>query len=149
MCVFIISPVPITEPLTSELIDTPVFYNLAPRPIKYRVSVPIPMYEWRWKLTTDCFSFVCKKSCKVISCYRRGGRWWRGTEEIIKCSKEITHIWTIADLVMEMWRFGSVDFSRERWKKRLIHTQVRRIVWFSPFSLCRSESGPMFTKNIR
>ncbi len=42
MCVFLISPVPIAEPLTSELIDTPVFYNLAPRPIKYRVSVPIP-----------------------------------------------------------------------------------------------------------
>ncbi len=45
MCVFLISPVPITEPLTSELIDTPVFYNLAPRPIKYRVSVPIPRYS--------------------------------------------------------------------------------------------------------
>ncbi len=45
MCVFLISPVPIAEPLTSELIDTPVFYNLAPRPIKYRVSVPIPTYE--------------------------------------------------------------------------------------------------------
>ncbi len=44
MCVFLISPVPITEPLTSKLIDTPVFYNLAPRPIKYRVSVPIPTY---------------------------------------------------------------------------------------------------------
>ncbi len=42
MCVFLISPVPIAEPLTSELIDTPVFYNLAPRPIKYRVLVPIP-----------------------------------------------------------------------------------------------------------
>ncbi len=42
MCVFLISPVPIAEPLTSEFIDTPVFYNLAPRPIKYRVSVPIP-----------------------------------------------------------------------------------------------------------
>ncbi len=42
MCVFLISPVPIAEPLTSELIDTPVFYKLAPRPIKYRVSVPIP-----------------------------------------------------------------------------------------------------------
>ncbi len=42
MCVFLISPVPIAEPLTSELIDTPVFHNLAPRPIKYRVSVPIP-----------------------------------------------------------------------------------------------------------
>ncbi len=46
MCVFLISPVPITEPLTSELIDTPVFYNLAPRPIKYRISVPIPKYEY-------------------------------------------------------------------------------------------------------
>ncbi len=44
MCVFLISPVPITEPLRSELIDTPVFYNLAPRPIKYRVSVPIPIH---------------------------------------------------------------------------------------------------------
>ncbi len=43
MCVFLISPVPIAEPLTSELIDTPVFHNLAPRPIKYRVSVPIPL----------------------------------------------------------------------------------------------------------
>ncbi len=54
MCVFLISPVPITEPLTSELIDTPVFYNLAPRPIKYRVSVPIPMY-------TMNFGFVILK----------------------------------------------------------------------------------------
>ncbi len=44
MCVFLISPVPIAEPLTSELIDTPVFHNLAPRQIKYRVSVPIPNY---------------------------------------------------------------------------------------------------------
>ncbi len=43
---FFISPVPIAEPLTSELIDTPVFRNLAPRPIKYRVSVPIPNCEW-------------------------------------------------------------------------------------------------------
>ncbi len=50
MCVFLISPVPIAEPLTSELIDTPVFHNLAPRPIKYRVSVPIPTFStelWR------------------------------------------------------------------------------------------------------
>ncbi len=42
MCVFLISPEPIAEPLTSEFIDTPVFHNLAPGPIKYRVSVPIP-----------------------------------------------------------------------------------------------------------
>ncbi len=48
MCVFLISPVPISEPLTSELIDTPVFHNLAPRPIKYRVSVPIPIRALIW-----------------------------------------------------------------------------------------------------
>ncbi len=41
MCVFLISPVPIAEPLMSALIDTPVFHNLAPGPIKYRVSLPI------------------------------------------------------------------------------------------------------------
>ncbi len=54
-----------------------------------------------WKLTTDCFSFVCKKSYKVIRCYRSGGRWWRGTGERIKGSEEITHIWSTVDLVME------------------------------------------------
>ncbi len=43
MCVFLISPVPIAEPLTSELIDSPALYNLAPRLIKQRVSVPIPI----------------------------------------------------------------------------------------------------------
>ncbi len=51
MCVFLISPVPIAEPLTSELIDTPVFHNLAPRPIKYRVSVPIPTEHRQAKYT--------------------------------------------------------------------------------------------------
>ncbi len=55
MCVFLISPVPIAEPLTSELIDTPVFYNLAPRPIKYRVSVPIPTHV------------MCKKNPILLS----------------------------------------------------------------------------------
>ncbi len=56
MCVFLISPVPIAEPLTSELIDTPVFYNLAPRPIKYRVSVPIPNRE-------ECYSDILINRC--------------------------------------------------------------------------------------
>ncbi len=42
---FFISPVPIAEPLTSELIDSPVFHNLAPRPIKYHISVPIPNFN--------------------------------------------------------------------------------------------------------
>ncbi len=83
---------------------------------------------WRWKLTTDCSSFVCEKSGKVISCYRSGGRWWRRTEEIIKCSEEIMHVWRTVDLVVEMWGFGSVDFSGEERKQRLIPTQVRRIV---------------------
>ncbi len=59
MCVFIISPVPITEPLTSELIDTPVFYNLAPRPIKYRVSVPIPTEGRDWYLEVAKENLLC------------------------------------------------------------------------------------------
>ncbi len=61
MCVFIISPVPITKPLTSELIDTPVFYNLAPRPIKYRVSVPIPTYSLYIFFSTTVYSCPQKK----------------------------------------------------------------------------------------
>ncbi len=49
--------VPIAEPLTSELINTPVFYNLAPRPIKYRVSVPIPNFNTA-KFSIKLFSFI-------------------------------------------------------------------------------------------
>ncbi len=64
MCVFLISPVPIAEPLTSELIDTPVFYNLAPRPIKYRVSVPIPSH-----ISLLLFSsFVCFGRVNSLIC---------------------------------------------------------------------------------
>ncbi len=69
MCVFLISPVPIAEPLTSELIDTPVFYNLAPRPIKYRVSVPIPTDErghyMRTRLAGNNKSLI---SCPTHAC---------------------------------------------------------------------------------
>ncbi len=32
----------------------------------------------------------------------------------MKCSEEITHVWCTVDLVVEMWGFGSVDFSREK-----------------------------------
>ncbi len=88
---------------------------------------------WSCELVTDCSSFVGEKSGKVVSCYRSGGRWWRGTEERIKCSEEITHVWSAVDLVVEVWGFGSVDFSRERQKQRLIPSQVRLIVWFAPF----------------
>ncbi len=74
--------------------------------------------EWRWKLTTDCFSFVCIKSCKVISCYRSGGRWWRGTEEIINCSEEITHIWSTVILLwkcddLAVWTSAEKDESND------------------------------------
>ncbi len=67
MCVFLISPVPIAEPLTSELIDTPVFYNLAPRPIKYRVSVPIPSNECTAILLLPLvWAFVCYAQNKAV-----------------------------------------------------------------------------------
>ncbi len=57
MCVFLISPVPIAEPLTSELINTPVLYNLAQRPIKYRLSVPIPNFNAA-KFSIKLFYFI-------------------------------------------------------------------------------------------
>ncbi len=51
------SPVTIAEPLTSELIHTPVFNNLAPRPIKYRVSVHIPNFNAA-KFSIKLFYFI-------------------------------------------------------------------------------------------
>ncbi len=55
------------------------------------------------ELTTNCSSFsVNKVAQKVISYYRSGGRWWKGTEERIKCSEEITCVWSAVDLVMEI-----------------------------------------------
>ncbi len=59
MCVFLISPVVIAEPLTSEFIDAPVFYNLAPRPIKYRISVPIPNFNAAKFLSVLRYIFHC------------------------------------------------------------------------------------------
>ncbi len=43
-----------------------------------------------------------KKVAKSSAVIEVGGRWWRGTEERIKCSEEITHIWIAVDLVVEM-----------------------------------------------
>ncbi len=59
-----------TEPLTSELIDTPVFYNLAPRPIKYRVSVPIPS-QGRSRQFKSLYVCVCV--CVCVCVWREGG----------------------------------------------------------------------------
>ncbi len=70
MCVFLISPVPIAEPLTSELIDTPVFYNLAPRPIKYRVSVPIPTLECSRRILL-IFSYIDNFLYEKIQFYEK------------------------------------------------------------------------------
>ncbi len=49
-----------------------------------------------------------KKVAKSSAVYRSGGRWWRGTEERIKCSEEITHVWSAVDLVVEMWGFSQI-----------------------------------------
>ncbi len=73
---------------------------------------------WRWELVTDCSSFVCEKSGKVVSCYRSGGRWWRGTEEIIKCSEEITHVWALLILLwkcedLAVWTSVEKDESKD------------------------------------
>ncbi len=38
----------------------------------------------------------------VISYYRSGGRKWRGPEERMKFSVEITHVWSAVDLVVKM-----------------------------------------------
>ncbi len=40
---------------------------------------------WLEVRTTNCSIFFCEESGKIISYYRSGGRWWRVTEEIIKC----------------------------------------------------------------
>ncbi len=57
---------------------------------------------WRWELTTDCSSFVCEESANVISCYRSGGRCWTGSKERMKCSEEITCVWSAVALVVKI-----------------------------------------------
>ncbi len=44
-----------------------------------------------------------KKGGKVVSCYRSGGRWRRGTEERIKCSEEITDRLICAIFSLPLW----------------------------------------------
>ncbi len=43
-----------------------------------------------------------KKVAKSSAVIEVVGGWWRGTEERIKCSEEITHVWRAVDLVVEM-----------------------------------------------
>ncbi len=91
MCVFLISPVPIAEPLTSELIDTPVFHNLAPRPIKYRVSVPIPtlnacffLLEHQRVFESSVIvvyeSLSCPRCEKISTSYSHCWKWFKYTK---------------------------------------------------------------------
>ncbi len=73
---------------------------------------------WRWELTTNCSSFFCEESGEVIGYYRSVGRWWRGTEERIKCSEEITCVWSTVDLVVEnddlaVWTSAEKDESKD------------------------------------
>ncbi len=59
--------------VASELIDTPVFHNLAQRPIKYRVSVHIPTHKW----TLDKWHFSENKlkwrslNCKLAGVFTK------------------------------------------------------------------------------
>ncbi len=69
-------------------------------------------------MTTDCFSFVCKKSCKVISCYRSGGRWWRGTRRELNVLKRLRIsgallilLWKCDDLAV--WTSAEKDKSND------------------------------------
>ncbi len=44
--------------------------------------------------------------------------WWRGTEERIKCSEEITHVWSAVDLVwkcedLAVWTSVEKDESKD------------------------------------
>ncbi len=52
--------------------------------------------------------FFCEESGEVISYYRSGGRWWRGTEERMKCSEEIgclERCWSCCGNMM-IWQCG-------------------------------------------
>ncbi len=83
-----------------------------------------------------------EKSGKVISCYRSCGRWWQRRElNVLKRLRMsgalFILLWKCEDLAV--WTSAEKDESND----------YRLIVWFAPFSLCHSESGPMFMKNIR
>ncbi len=134
MCVFLISPVPITEPLTSELIDTPVFYNLAPRPIKYRVSVPIPSRHALFPHDNDpkhtskaTAGFLKKNRVKVI-------QWSSMSPDL----NPIEHLWGILKRQVEHHSPSSIQSLKEvileEWKKivlakcrQLVHSMPRRL----------------------
>ncbi len=52
-----------------------------------------------------------KKSSAIIDVVGGG----EGGQRIeMKCSEEITHVWSAVVLVVEMKGFGSADFSREK-----------------------------------
>ncbi len=80
---------------------------------------------WSWELATDLVLLWRKwQSHRLLR------RWWRRTEERVECFEEIACVRCAVDLFVEVWSLGSVDFSRERWKQRLIDTQVWRIFRF-------------------
>ncbi len=73
--------------------------------------------QWMWlvggpvcvEVRTDwLLFFFCEESGEVISYNRSGGRWWRGTEERIKCSEEIGCLersWSCCGNMM-IWQYG-------------------------------------------
>ncbi len=73
---------------------------------------------WRWELTTDCSSFVCEKSGKVISFYRSGGRWWGGQRRELNVLKRLRMsgalwilLWKCEDLAV--WTSAEKDENKD------------------------------------
>ncbi len=70
---------------------------------------------WRWELTTDCSSFVCEKSGKVISCYRSGGGGQRRELNVLKGLRVswalLILLWKYEDLAV--WTSAEKDESKD------------------------------------
>ncbi len=83
------------------------------------------------------------KSSAVIEVVEGGA----GTEERIKCSEEITHVWSA---VILLWKCEDLavwtSVEKDEAKTDTYSGLTDRLI--APFSLCRSEFGPMLTKNI-
>ncbi len=71
-------------------------------------------------LLIDLVLFV--KNVAKSSAVKEVVGWWSGTEERVECFEELACVRCAVDLVVEVWGLGSMDFSRERWKQRLIGT---------------------------
>ncbi len=141
MCVFLISPVPITEPLTSELIDTPVFYTLAPRPIKYRVSVPIPTHPAGLFAQSDMAMRLSSPGDLPSSAALSRLRWQSETH--LSCAKRLLSYWKRRQLSR------SIQLRWGRGFTVLTSTYLRKAVAFGQSWVYESQIGPFSSSHSR